>query len=320
MRKIIIDTDTGTDDAAALLMAAAAHKLGEIEILAVTTVAGNIPLTQGTANALMTLEVAGCDLPVYPGAASPLFRKLETAEGVHGPDGLGGRDLVHPTRTPESTHAVTKILELVRAYPDEVEIIALGPATNLALAILQDRAAMGRVKHIWSMGTAGFGAGNCSPVAEFNVYVDAEAYDVLLKAGIPLTLLGFDLCLGAAALTEDELAGLARGNRVMRFLAAATAALTAHNIRGGRGCTADLPDAVAMFCALYPEEGADAVEVFAHCCTNDEFAYGQVILFPTDVAWSVPYRVPEANATVVKRVEPGRFKGKLGEALGKLGK
>ncbi len=319
MRKIIIDTDTGTDDAAALLMAAAAHKLGEIEILAVTTVAGNIPLAQGTANALMTLEVAGCDLPVYPGAAAPLYRKLETAEGVHGPDGLGGRDLVHPTRTPEKTHAVTKILELVRAYPDEVEIIALGPATNLALAILQDRAAMGRVKHIWSMGTAGFGAGNCSPVAEFNVYVDAEAYDVLLQAGIPLTLLGFDLCLGPVALTEEELSKLAQGNRVMRFLATATSALTAHNIRGGRGYTADLPDAVAMLCALYPEAGADAVAVFAHCCTKDEFAYGQVILFPAGMEWSVPYRVPEANATVVKSVEAAVFKARLLGALEVLG-
>ncbi len=319
MRKIIIDTDTGTDDAAALLMAAAAHKKGEIEILAVTTVAGNIPLEMGTANALMTLEVAGCDLPVYPGAASPLYRKLETAEGVHGPDGLGGQDLVHPTGKPERTHAVTRILELVRENPGEVEIIALGPATNLALAILQDRAAMGQVKHIWSMGTAGFGVGNCSPVAEFNVYVDAEAYDILLRAGIPLTILGFDLCLGPVALTEEELTAYAHGNRVMQFLAKATAALTAHNIRGGRGCTADLPDAVAMLCALYPEMGADSVRVFAHCCTNDEFAYGQVILFPTGMEWSVPYKVPDANAMVVRRVDPAVFKSKLTEALCVLG-
>ncbi len=315
MRKLIIDTDTGTDDAAALLMAAAAHKQGEIEILAVTTVAGNIPLEKGTKNALMTLETADCLIPVYPGAASPLQRPLVTADGVHGKDGLGDKDLVHPTRQPEKVHGVTKILELVRENPGEIEIVALGPATNLALAIMQDRETMAQVKHIWSMGTAGFGMGNCSPVAEFNVFVDAEAYDVLLNAGIPLTIMGFDLCLGKTALTEEDLTVYARGNRVMQFLETATSALTAHNIRIGRGKTADLPDAVAMLCVLYPEAVVDSVPVFAHCCTHDTFAYGQVILFPTDREWSVPYTVPLGNAQVIKAVKPESFKKHLTEAL-----
>ncbi len=319
MRKIIIDTDTGTDDAAALLMAACAHKSKEIEILAVTTVAGNIPLEKGTANALMTLEVADCPIAVYPGAATPLFKSLVTADGVHGKDGLGDRDLVHPIGKPETTHAVTKILELVKKYPKEVEIVALGPATNLALAILQDRDTMQQVKHIWSMGTAGFGAGNCSPVAEFNVYVDAEAYAILLQSGIPLTIMGFDLCLGETALDADDLAKLAEGNAVMRFLETATSALTAHNIRGGRGKTADLPDAVAMLCVLYPDAVRETVPVFAHCCTDDPYAYGQVILFPAEMEWSVPYTVPPVNAEVVKAVDPAAFKKRLTNALVVLG-
>ena len=250
MRKIIIDTDTGTDDAAALLLALSEP---DTDILAVTTVAGNIPLEKGTRNALQVMETAGRKIPVYPGAAHPLYRPLVTADGVHGKDGLGDRDLVHPAGQPESVHGVTKLLELIRACPDEIEIVALGPATNLALAILQDRETMSHVKHIWSMGTGGFGPGNCTPVAEFNVYVDAEAYQILLTAGIPLTIVGFDLCLGETALNRTDLDMLAAGNTVMRFMEKATSALTAHNERIGNGTTADLPDAVAMGCALWPE-------------------------------------------------------------------
>ncbi|MBQ8402753.1 MAG: nucleoside hydrolase, partial [Clostridia bacterium] len=267
MRKIIIDTDTATDDAAALLIACAQP---DTEILAVTTVAGNIPLEKGTRNALQTLETAGKKIPVYPGASRPLQRPLVCAEGVHGKDGLGDRDLVHPAALPEKTHGVTKILELVRAYPGEIEIVALGPATNIALAILQDREAMAGVRHIWSMGTGGFGPGNCTPVAEFNVYVDAEAYQILLTAGIPLTIAGFDLCLGDAALNRTDLDTLASGGPVMQFMTKAASALVAYNERSGHGTFVDLPDAVAMGCALWPEMVLETVSVYAYCCTKEE--------------------------------------------------
>ena len=316
MRRLIIDTDTGTDDAAALLVACAAD---DIEILAVTTVAGNIPLEKGTANALQTLEAAGQRIPVYPGAVKPLYRPLVCADGVHGKDGLGDRDLVHPTTRPETTHGVTKILELARAYPGEIEIVALGPVTNLALAILQDPAAMAGVKHIWSLGTGGFGPGNCTPVAEFNVYVDAEAYQILLGAGIPLTIAGFDLCLGDTALTRADLETLAGGNAVMRFMEKATSALVSFNKRNGHGTFADLPDAVAMGCVLWPEMVQETVDVYAYCCTKEEPSYGQVIFFDRPVPMSEPYTVPADNATVVKTIDAAVFKKRFMESLEKLG-
>ncbi|MBR4960836.1 MAG: nucleoside hydrolase [Clostridia bacterium] len=315
MRKIIIDTDTATDDAAALLIALAQP---DTEILAVTTVAGNIPLEKGTRNALMTIETAGRSIPVYPGAAAPLYRPLVTADGVHGKDGLGDRDLVHPTRRPEQTHGVTKLLELVRTYPDEIEIIALGPATNLALAILQDRETMAHVKHIWSMGTGGFGPGNCTPVAEFNVYVDAEAYQILLSAGIPLTIIGFDLCLGEAALTRGDLDVLAAGNPVMQFMEKATSAVVAFNENSGHGTFADLPDAVAMGCALWPEMVKKTVSVWAYCCTKEEPSYGQVIFYDRTVPMSVSCEIPPDNAVVVKTIDPVLFKKKFTDALASL--
>ncbi|MBQ3179408.1 MAG: nucleoside hydrolase [Clostridia bacterium] len=317
MRKLIIDTDTATDDAAALLIACAQP---DTEILAVTTVAGNIPLEKGTRNALMTLETAGKNIPVYPGARQPLYRPLVCAEGVHGKDGLGDRDLVHPSTQPESVHGVTKILELVRAYPGEIEIVALGPATNLALAILQDREAMAGVKHIWSMGTGGFGPGNCTPVAEFNVYVDAEAYQILLTAGIPLTIIGFDMCLGEAALNREDLDTLASGNAVMQFMAEATSALVAYNERCGHGTAADLPDAVAMGCALWPELVRETVSVYAYCCTKEEPSYGQVIFFDRTVPMSVETQIPADNAVVVKAIDPVLFRRRFVETLEQLGK
>lgn len=315
MRRFIIDTDTATDDAAALFIALAQP---DIEILAITTVAGNIPLEKGTRNALQTLETAGRSIPVYPGTAAPLYRPLITADGVHGKDGLGDRDLVHPSGRPENTHAVTKILELVRTYPDEVEIVALGPVTNLALAILQDREAMSRVKHIWSMGTGGFGPGNCTPVAEFNVYVDAEAYQILLTSGIGLTIAGFDLCLGDTALTRADLDILAAGNAVMRFMEKAVSALVAYNERSGHGTFADLPDAVAMGCALWPELVRETVSVYAYCCTKEEPSYGQVIFYDRTVPMSVSCEIPPDNAEVVKVIDPAVFKRKFMEALARL--
>lgn len=166
MRRFIVDTDTASDDAAALMIAALSE---EIDLLGVTIVAGNVGLKQATDNALMTLEVCGSDAPVYLGAKRPLFRERHETISVHGKDGMGDCDIIHPKRSPEEKRAVEFILEQVERYPNEVELVVLGPATNIALAILTDREIMSKVKHIWSMGTPGFGFGNATPVSEFNV-------------------------------------------------------------------------------------------------------------------------------------------------------
>lgn len=177
MRRFIVDTDTASDDAAALMIAALSE---EIDLLGVTIVAGNVGLKQATDNALMTLEVCGSDAPVYLGAKRPLFRERHETISVHGKDGMGDCDIIHPKRSPEEKRAVEFILEQVERYPNEVELVVLGPATNIALAILTDREIMSKVKHIWSMGTPGFGFGNATPVSEFNVFIDAEAYALML--------------------------------------------------------------------------------------------------------------------------------------------
>ena len=315
MRKIIIDTDTGSDDAAAIMIAVAAP---DVDILGVTTLGGNISLEQTTKNALQTLEVCGADIPVYPGSSKPIMRELVTASGVHGEDGMGGQDLIHPTAEPKKQHAVDFILDTVRKNPDEVELVVLGPATNVALAIMQDRETMRRVKHIWSMGTAGFGSGNCTPVAEFNVYVDAESYAVMLNSGIPITIIGFDLCLGPAAMQREDLEFLKSASKAGAFVAKCTTALLNYNLQKRGEYFVDLPDAVAMGVALWPEIVQDSVSAYCYCCTKEEPAYGQVIIFDVNQPLSIDYTIPPANAEVIRKIDFKEFKNKFKTAVAGL--
>ena len=206
MRRFIIDTDTASDDAAAIMMAALSE---EIDLLGVTVLAGNVGVEQAGLNALMTLQVCGSNAPVYLGAKRPLFRDRRETISVHGIDGMGDRGIINPDRAPEEQRAVEFILDAANKYPGELEIAVLGPATNIALAVLTDRDTMRKVKHIWSMGTPGFGPGNATPVSEFNVFIDAEAYSLMLESGVPVTIAGFDLYVGEIALDTKELQWLA---------------------------------------------------------------------------------------------------------------
>ncbi|MBR1831201.1 MAG: nucleoside hydrolase [Ruminiclostridium sp.] len=185
LRKVIIDTDTGADDASALILAV---KSGKLDILGVTTLVGNVDLEQSTRNALAALETAGSDAPVYNGSSERYKGKKIEAFSVFGSDGMGDAGIVNTTGKAEETDAIDFILETVKKYPNEVEIIALGPATNIAKAIEREPETMQKVKMIWSMGTAGFGHGNASPVAEFNTYADPDAYKIMLDSGINITM------------------------------------------------------------------------------------------------------------------------------------
>ncbi len=311
MRKFIIDTDVGGDDAAALMMAL---REPDIEILGITTLGGNVPLENTTKNALQVIEECGKDVPVYVGCDKPLMRELVTADNVHGMDGMGDCGLIHPTRKPEKMHAVEFIIETVGKYPDEVEIISLGPATNIALAIMKDRETMKRVKHIWSMATSGFGAGNITPVAEFNVFVDAESYSVMLNSGTPMTIVGFDLCLGDAAITPEELNEMS-ATSLGRFIAEGNRVKLAFNEKLTGTPFVDLPDAVAMAVALYPEVVTESITAHCYCCIKETATYGQVIIYDVAKPFSVKYDIPETNSTVIKSIDTALFKQHLLKAL-----
>ncbi len=192
-RKIIIDTDPGQDDAVAILLALASPE--DIEVLGITAVAGNVPLPLTTRNARIICELAGrTDVAVYAGCDAPLKRPLVTAEHVHGKTGLDGPVLPEPTMPLAEGHAVDFIIETVLAEPEgTVTLCPLGPLTNIAAALEKAPEIAARVQEIVLMGGAYFEVGNITPAAEFNIYVDPEAADIVFKSGIKITVMPLDV-------------------------------------------------------------------------------------------------------------------------------
>ncbi len=188
-RKIIIDTDPGQDDAVAILLALASN----LDVLALTTVAGNVSVDKTTHNALQIRDLAGRpDLPVYAGADRPLARALTTAEEVHGASGLEGLTLPAPSAPKETLHAVDYLIEtLLRC--DDITLCALGPLTNIATALTRAPQIAPRIREIVLMGGSCFEGGNVTPAAEFNIFVDPEAARIVFGAGVPLTIAPLDV-------------------------------------------------------------------------------------------------------------------------------
>ncbi len=192
-RKIIIDTDPGQDDAAAIMLAFGSAD--ELEVLGITTVAGNVPLSLTARNARILCELCGrTDVKVFAGADAPLSRPLVTAEHVHGKTGLDGPDLDEPTMPLQDMHAVDFIVETIRNAPSgTVTLCTLGPLTNVALALQKAPDLAGRMAEIIMMGGGFFEGGNITPAAEFNVYVDPEAADIVFRSGVPIVMMPLDV-------------------------------------------------------------------------------------------------------------------------------
>jgi len=192
-RKIIIDTDPGQDDAVAILLALASPE--EIEVLGITAVAGNVPLALTQKNARIVCELAGRrDIKVFAGCEKPLAHTLVTAEHVHGKTGLDGIALPDPTMPLQDAHAVEFIIDTLRSQPPgTVTLCPLGPLTNIATAFTTAPDIMGRVQEIVLMGGAYFEVGNITPAAEFNIYVDPEAAEIVFGSGVPLTVMPLDV-------------------------------------------------------------------------------------------------------------------------------
>jgi pyrimidine-specific ribonucleoside hydrolase len=186
---VILDVDPGHDDAVAIMLACAAL---ELDLLAVTTVAGNVPLEKTTRNALRVLSLIGhTDVPVAAGAPSPLRRPLHTAESIHGESGLEGPEIPGPSFEPDERVATALIADTLREAPEPVTLIPTGPLTNIATFLREHPELKERVAHISLMGGS-IGLGNTTPAAEFNVYVDPEAAREVFDSGLPITMSGLD--------------------------------------------------------------------------------------------------------------------------------
>jgi purine nucleosidase len=214
MRTFLIDTDTASDDAVAIMMALSAP---DVRVCALTTVAGNVGLEQATRNALYTAEVCHSDVPVFKGAAGPLTRAHEDAHWFHGKDGLSDRDYPAPRRAPEAEHAVDAIIRLIHAEPG-LTLVTLGPLTNIALAVARDPSIAGKVSRCVVMGGAPCCEGNVTPAAEYNIWVDPEAARMVFRSGLPVEMVGWQVSRDDSVLTEAEIAEiLALGTDKARF-------------------------------------------------------------------------------------------------------
>lgn len=202
MRKLIIDTDTAADDSFALLVGLL-HP--GADLTAVTIVAGNVDFTQQVQNALITIDQAGRsgEVPVYQGATDPLIRPWLEAS-AHG-DGKGNADWPEPRQVPELVHAAEAIVRIVNENPGEIDILAIGPLTNIALALALDRDLPSKVGELWIMGGCDNSIGNVTAAAEYNFYVDPEAAQMVMSAGFDVTIVTWTLTLAQATWSDEQL-------------------------------------------------------------------------------------------------------------------
>lgn len=324
MRKIIIDTDCGSDDAVAIMMCL---REPSIDVVAITTVSGNVDMEQATLNAMMSAEIAvGPDKvpPVYKGADRPLVRSRVHARNVHGDDGMADADLIHPTIKPvEGIHACDAIIDLVKKYPDEIELAVIGPVTNIALAMMKEPEVMKHVKCIWTMGTCGFGRGNTTPVSEFNVFADAEAYKIMMDFGVHVYVGGYDLCISDNAwFDEDTKDLLAANTKACEYAVLSNEKLAkfCEAISGVRRI--DLPDAVSLSPMIWPDVIEKQSECVSFVCTKEPETYGQVIFYDgVTLAAMGPgfdgniYDKKKPNCTVIYKINSELYKTRLANLL-----
>jgi purine nucleosidase len=201
-RKIIIDTDPGHDDAFAVLFALGSP--AELDVVALTTVGGNVPLALTSRNALQIVELAGrADVPVFAGCPGPMVKRLKTAEYVHGPTGIDGLEAPDPVTALQPQHAVNFLVEKIMSAPEgDLTICTLGPMTNLGMAMAMEPRIISRIREVVLMGGGFFQGGNATPAAEFNIYVDPHAAHAVFESGVPLVMASID-CTYTAQMTPE---------------------------------------------------------------------------------------------------------------------
>jgi purine nucleosidase len=280
-RTLLIDTDTASDDAVALIMALRAK---EVRVAAITVVAGNVPVQQATSNALYTAELCDSDVPIYAGAEGPLLRKLVIADWFHGMDGLGDHGYAPVKRRAEAGHAFDAIIESALANPG-IEIVTLGPLTNLALALLREPKLAVAVSRCVVMGGAPCCEGNVTPAAEFNIWVDPEAARIVFGSGIPLEMVGWQLCRGQAALNLNDIERvLALKTPLAEFAIRCNSVAEEAYFKQTGETGISLPDPVAMGIALYPALCTSSSTHFVEIETSSGLTRGMSVVDRLNVA------------------------------------
>lgn len=309
-RKIIIDTDPGQDDAAAIMLALGSP---ELEILGITTVAGNVPLARTSINARIILEFcARTDIKVFAGADKPVARPLVTAEHVHGKTGLDGPELHEPQMPLQEQHAVDFIIETLKREPaGSVTLCTLGPLTNIATALERAPEIAGRVRELVMMGGGFFEGGNITPAAEFNIYVDPEAAAAVFKSGIPIVMMPLDVTHKVLTLKSRVAKLRALGSRPAVALVEMLDFFERFDVEKYGSDGGPLHDPTVVAYLLKPElfSGRD-------CNVEVEVASPLTVGMTVVDWWQVTGR--KHNARVMKDVDADGFFALLSERVGRL--
>ena len=319
MRTFLIDTDTASDDAVALIMAL---RHADVRVAASTVVAGNVPLAQATRNASYTAELCGSDVPVYAGADRPLVREAEHAQWFHGRDGLGDQNYPPPNRSAEKRHAVDAMIETVRGNPG-LTLVTLGPLTNVAIALSREPEIAEMIGRCVVMGGNPCCEGNVTPAAEYNIWCDPEAARVVVRSGMPIELVGWQLCRGEANLREADIAHV-RGLKtpLATFcIDCNRVAMEANRTQSGEVGIA-LPDPVAMAVALDPTICTSSSKHHVEIECASELTRGQTVVDRLNVAddernrgaWSA-FAGRARNTSVCWAIDVARWKQLLYRSL-----
>ena len=314
-REFLIDTDTASDDAVALIMAL---RHPEVDVVGITTVAGNVIVQQASRNALYTAELCGSSVPVFTGAEKPLRQAHWSADWFHGRDGLGDHGYPAPQRGPEKKGATEAIVELIEAHPGVV-MVTLGPLTNVALALQKRPEITKKVKRCVVMGGAPCCEGNVTPAAEYNIWCDPEAARVVARSAMPVEMVGWHLCRGTAVLNLKEIEKvMGFGTAVGKFaIECNSRAQEAFHVQTGEHGIS-LPDPVAMAVALDESIVTSASEHFWDVETDSELTRGMTVVDRLNVAGDERNREVWAaqiaggrKAKIVWTIDDARWKEEL---------
>jgi purine nucleosidase len=311
MRPLIIDTDTASDDGIALIMAL---RTPSVRVEAITVVSGNVAVAQASINARIVLDLCNAAVPVYDGADRPLLKPRADAGYFHGRDGLSDVGFAPPSRAAEPGHAVFELIRRFGAAPGTIDLVTLGPLTNIALALRIEPRFATWVRHCTIMGGNPGAIGNVTPAAEYNIWCDPEAAAIVMESGMAITLVGWEHSRGDACLDATDMSRLRHSpHAAARFAidcsAAALRAATATQAEPGL----PLPDPVAMAVALDP--GIAVTERAGIAIPLDGLARGATLIDTlvtaganaNDPAWRLTLPVID----VCRRIDVARFKSML---------
>jgi len=299
MRHLLIDTDTASDDAVALVMAL---NYPNVNVEAITTVAGNVGVDQGVNNAIYTVDLCNKETKVYKGSAKPLLRSLETAQHVHGQDGMGDIGLDIPNRSASEGNAIDIIIDTIYAFENEIEIIMLGPLTNLAIAIAKQPEIVNMVKSCTIMGGVGYGEGNITPVAEYNIWADPEAARLVFQSDMPKKMVGWDIarqCAWFDTSTIDMIKSMNTPLANFSMDIQNTVAEFQKTLTGDIGF--HIPDPITMAIALDESIVINSKKLFVEINISDNYTRGQTIVDHTGVTQK------KANVEVVLQASTEKF-------------